>query len=126
MKIWPAHAHSPVLLADVRTLDFLNTQGENGTQSNTITLDAMLNAQLVKMLRPKTRARTNIGGRKRELEEAKPPSTRTKLPEIESMPTLGETDSPMGTASEISQEYETPTEADTPADTPATPADPRE
>ncbi|KAK3262236.1 hypothetical protein CYMTET_28896 [Cymbomonas tetramitiformis] len=81
----------------------------------------MLNAQLVKMLRPKTRARTNIGGRKREQEEAKPPSKRTKLPEIESMPTLSETDSPMGTASEISQEYATPTGADTSVDTAATP-----
>ncbi|KAK3241399.1 hypothetical protein CYMTET_48839 [Cymbomonas tetramitiformis] len=81
----------------------------------------MLNAQLVKMLRPKTRARTNIGGRKRSAEEDASPTKRAKLPKITSMPTL---DSPMGEASEASQEYATPTDSGTPADTAAKPTSP--
>ncbi|KAK3273822.1 hypothetical protein CYMTET_17954 [Cymbomonas tetramitiformis] len=81
----------------------------------------MLNAQLVKMLRPKTRARTNIGDRKRASEEDKSPTKQTKLPEITSMPTL---DSPMGENSEASQEYATPTDSSTPADTAAKPTSP--
>ncbi|KAK3239184.1 hypothetical protein CYMTET_50869 [Cymbomonas tetramitiformis] len=47
----------------------------------------MLNARLIKVLRPKTKSRTS-GSRKRESEDTKLPAKRTKLPEIKTQPSI--------------------------------------
>ncbi|KAK3282191.1 hypothetical protein CYMTET_10058 [Cymbomonas tetramitiformis] len=110
--------------------------GENGTQSGDETLnnaqqhtqkplpenpDKMLNAQLLKAIRPRTKSRTSES-RKRAAEESKPPTKRTRLPEIVSMPVLDAQDSPMGETTEPSQEeFSTPTELNTPGEATATP-----
>ncbi|KAK3241569.1 hypothetical protein CYMTET_48685 [Cymbomonas tetramitiformis] len=81
----------------------------------------MLNAQLLKVIRPKTKSRTSES-RKRAAEESKPPTKRTRLPEIVSMPVLDAQDSPMGETTEPSQEeFSTPTELNTPGEATATP-----